>query len=148
MKEFFPKDKANMEVNATAAPPLAPAALDGSVTNRIDKSQLAIAEPKRLRDKAHLKFVASQPCLICGRQPAILITCGLPNPGQSASKSAMSSRCRSAAGIIGSCIRQAMKRRGGPRAILLRWRSLRIYGRKRVQSLRPLTTQYNGRVED
>ena len=36
----------------------------------IDKSQLAIAEPKRLRDKAHLKFVASQPCLICGRQPS------------------------------------------------------------------------------
>jgi hypothetical protein len=37
---------------------------------RIDKSVLAIPEPKRLRDKAHLKFVASQPCLICGRQPA------------------------------------------------------------------------------
>ena len=37
---------------------------------KIDKSQLAIAEPKRLRDKAHLKFVASQPCLICGRQPS------------------------------------------------------------------------------
>src|SRR5206468_3429232 len=36
---------------------------------RIEKSQLAIAEPKRLRDKAHLKFVASQSCLICGRQP-------------------------------------------------------------------------------
>ncbi len=47
----------------------------GSVENelsptRIDKSQLAIAEPKRLRNKAHLKFVASQPCLICGRQPS------------------------------------------------------------------------------
>ena len=39
-------------------------------TGKIDKSQLAIAEPKRLRDKAHLKFVASQPCLICGRQPS------------------------------------------------------------------------------
>jgi len=37
---------------------------------RIDKSQLTIAEPKRLLDKAHLKFVASQPCLICGRQPS------------------------------------------------------------------------------
>jgi hypothetical protein len=29
-----------------------------------------IGEPKRLRDKVHLKFVASQPCLICGRQPS------------------------------------------------------------------------------
>jgi len=37
---------------------------------KIDKSQLTIAEPKRLRDKAHLKFVASQPCLVCGRQPS------------------------------------------------------------------------------
>src|SRR5262245_22398453 len=39
-------------------PPLVPRGLD--------KSQLAIAEPKRLRDKTHLKFVALQPCLICG----------------------------------------------------------------------------------
>jgi hypothetical protein len=37
---------------------------------QIDKSMLTIAEPKRLRDKAHLQFVASQPCLVCGRQPA------------------------------------------------------------------------------
>ncbi|MFZ1195636.1 MAG: Rad52/Rad22 family DNA repair protein [Pseudolabrys sp.] len=66
MKEFFPKHKANMEISA----PPAPTALDSLVTNRVDKSQLAIAEPKRLRDKAHLKFVASQPCLICGRQPS------------------------------------------------------------------------------
>jgi hypothetical protein len=35
----------------------------------IDKSLLAIPEVKRLRDKDHLRFVASQPCLICGRQP-------------------------------------------------------------------------------
>lgn len=48
------------------APPLAPAA-GVSAGDKIDKSQLAIAEPKRLRDKAHLKFVASQPCLVCGR---------------------------------------------------------------------------------
>src|SRR4029453_3259241 len=36
---------------------------------QIDKSVLAIAEPKRIRDKGHLRFVASQPCLICGRHP-------------------------------------------------------------------------------
>src|SRR5215471_6997506 len=70
MKEFFPKDKANMDVNATAARPPAPVALDGSVPNRIDKSQLVLSEPKRLRDKAHLRFIASQPCLICGRHPS------------------------------------------------------------------------------
>ena len=37
---------------------------------KIDKSVLALAEPKRRRDKAHLRFVASQPCLVCGRQPS------------------------------------------------------------------------------
>ena len=37
---------------------------------QIDKSVLTIAEPKRLRDKGHLRFVASQPCLVCGRQPS------------------------------------------------------------------------------
>src|SRR5664279_6149172 len=36
----------------------------GLVPGQIDKSVLAIAEPKRLRDKAHLRFVASQPCLV------------------------------------------------------------------------------------
>jgi hypothetical protein len=57
------------EGHTAAAPPLAPAAPISSPA-KIDKSQLTIAEPKRLRDRAHLKFVASQPCLICGRQPS------------------------------------------------------------------------------
>jgi ERF superfamily len=36
---------------------------------RIQKSELILGEPRRHRDKAHLKFVASQPCLVCGRSP-------------------------------------------------------------------------------
>jgi hypothetical protein len=36
----------------------------------VDKSVLTIAEPKRVRSKEHLRFVAQQPCLICGRTPA------------------------------------------------------------------------------
>jgi ERF superfamily/Putative HNHc nuclease len=39
-------------------------------TAQIQKSELTISEPRRHRDKAHLKFVASQPCLVCGRSPA------------------------------------------------------------------------------
>ena len=58
-----------MGTPTSPAPPLAPKALPDLIPSRIDKSVLTIAEPKRLRDKAHLKFVASQPCLICGRQP-------------------------------------------------------------------------------
>ena len=36
----------------------------------IDKSVLAFGEMRRLRDKGHLKYVASRSCLICGRQPS------------------------------------------------------------------------------
>jgi len=52
------------------APPLAPKALPDLIPGRIDKSVLTIPEPKRLRDKGHLRLVASQACLVCGRQPS------------------------------------------------------------------------------
>ena len=38
--------------------------------SKIDKSVLTISEPKRIRSKEHLRFVAQQPCLICGRSPS------------------------------------------------------------------------------
>ena len=38
--------------------------------DKIDKSKLTFGEPRRVRNKAHLKFVASQACLVCGRSPA------------------------------------------------------------------------------
>jgi hypothetical protein len=37
---------------------------------RIDKSVLAMPEPRRYRNKDHLRFVASKPCLSCGRKPS------------------------------------------------------------------------------
>ena len=36
---------------------------------RIDKSVLKFGEPRRYRNKAHLRFVAQQSCLVCGRKP-------------------------------------------------------------------------------
>ena len=39
-------------------------------TKGVDKSALDLAEPRRLRDKDHLKFVASLPCVVCARTPA------------------------------------------------------------------------------
>jgi len=36
----------------------------------IDKSALAFPEPRRIRDRDHVRFVAKQPCLVCGRQPS------------------------------------------------------------------------------
>jgi hypothetical protein len=37
---------------------------------KIDKSLLTLSEPRRLRDKVHLRFVGAHPCLVCGRQPS------------------------------------------------------------------------------
>jgi ERF superfamily len=47
-----------------AGSPEAPAAA------RIDKSTLPIATPRRLRNREHLRHVAQQPCLVCGRKPS------------------------------------------------------------------------------
>ena len=41
-----------------------------SRSETVDKSALAIQEPRRVRDKEHLRFVAQQPCLLCGRSPS------------------------------------------------------------------------------
>ncbi len=56
------------EVDDSPATP-APVQADPA-PGKIDKSVLTISEPRRLRDKAHLRFVGSQPCLICARSPA------------------------------------------------------------------------------
>jgi hypothetical protein len=44
--------------------------LSNGARPKIDKSVLTFSEPKRIRCKEHLRFVASQPCLICGRSPS------------------------------------------------------------------------------
>ena len=49
-------------VEATAATDESP--------SRIDKSVLALSEPKRHRNKEHLRFVSQQACLVCGRTPS------------------------------------------------------------------------------
>jgi hypothetical protein len=41
-----------------------------STIEKIETSGLTHAEPRRLRDREHVKFVAGHPCLICGRHPA------------------------------------------------------------------------------
>jgi ERF superfamily len=58
-------------VDAGALPVwLGPADPDPTAAPRgIDKSALPIGAPRRFRDKAHLAFVASQPCILCDRRP-------------------------------------------------------------------------------
>jgi hypothetical protein len=44
--------------------------VNNAVSWHIDKSTLPLSEPRRYRDRAHLQFVAAQPCLVCGRSPS------------------------------------------------------------------------------
>src|SRR5262249_11925666 len=37
---------------------------------RVDKSLLTVAAPRRYRNREHLRFVARQACLVCGRKPS------------------------------------------------------------------------------
>jgi len=59
-----------------AAPPQTPDTPNAAKLERrarsktIDKSALALPEPRRIRDRNHVKSVAQHPCLICGRRPA------------------------------------------------------------------------------
>ncbi len=62
-------------VQQTPTEELSPGSYPKETDNRphskmIDKSLLALSEPRRVRDRHHVKAVAKRPCLICGRQPA------------------------------------------------------------------------------
>jgi hypothetical protein len=41
-----------------------------SRAKKIDKTALTLPEPRRVRDRDHIRYVAKQPCLVCGRQPS------------------------------------------------------------------------------
>jgi hypothetical protein len=44
---------------------------DQSVAEKpVDKSVLVFPEPRRIRDRDHIRHVIKQPCLICGRRPS------------------------------------------------------------------------------
>jgi hypothetical protein len=42
----------------------------GDEPTGIDKSVLTVAAPRRYRNREHLRYVARQPCLVCGRKPS------------------------------------------------------------------------------
>ena len=61
------KDRVSSHERGSAAP--TPADEPGQQL-RVDKSVLTLNEPRRYRNRAHLEFVASQPCLLCERRPS------------------------------------------------------------------------------
>jgi hypothetical protein len=59
--------------DAAATGPEATAATertDPGQAKGIDKSILAVAAPRRYRNREHLRYVAQQACLLCGRKPS------------------------------------------------------------------------------
>jgi hypothetical protein len=60
-----PETRSKAQLAATSEQPVR-----NGVGAKIDKSTLTISEPKRIRSKEHLRYVAQQPCLICGRAPS------------------------------------------------------------------------------
>jgi len=56
------------EVTPQEKPPASSPASDEP--SGIDKSVLAVAAPRRYRNREHLRYVAQQACLVCGRKPS------------------------------------------------------------------------------
>jgi ERF superfamily len=49
---------------------VAPENIDADRGKGIDKSILTIAAPRRYRNREHLRYIAQQACLVCGRKPS------------------------------------------------------------------------------
>ena len=59
------------EAAASSLPPLPrPGRKNRRRGSAVDKTVLALPAPRRIRDRDHVKSVAKQPCLVCGRRPA------------------------------------------------------------------------------
>jgi hypothetical protein len=72
LSELQPED-AGIPPTAELVPPAsvaadAPIGSEHRVPSGLDKSIVAAAKPTRHRNKEHLRFVAKQPCLVCGRK--------------------------------------------------------------------------------
>jgi hypothetical protein len=64
-----------LELNLPVPPrnsgePVLPSRVNNAVVWHVDKAALTLNEPRRYRDRDHLRFVSAQPCLICGRRPS------------------------------------------------------------------------------
>jgi len=63
-------DAVELPSKQTAKSPVAARANERRRASAIDKTALTLPVPRRIRDREHVKAVAKQPCLVCGRRPA------------------------------------------------------------------------------
>jgi len=77
LEDLLQKHRARLEQSTTHIADVAPSSVPeaaGSAANPPDAAEgdvavLAFPKPVRYRNRLHLRFVASQPCLVCRRQP-------------------------------------------------------------------------------
>jgi hypothetical protein len=116
MSELLPADdmvdsNKNLSVASSAAEAQASVGADPArAASGVDKSVLAIATPRRYRNREHLRYVMQQPCLVCGTN----------------------SRCRSAACIIAPPTGPATSKPGGRRPASIPSKLLANFGSTRV----------------
>ena len=68
---FATPPAAELQSPIAQPPEVKPAQLEKrSRTKKIDKAALTLAEPRRVRDRGHVRYVATRPCLVCGRSPS------------------------------------------------------------------------------
>jgi hypothetical protein len=67
-----PSNDGNSPVPQTAGPQVIAIreSADPGQAKGIDKSILTVAAPRRYRNREHLRYVAQQACLVCGRKPS------------------------------------------------------------------------------
>ena len=77
LSEFPSSDAATLSNDESSVPQIAGAraistteSADAGQAKGIDKSILAVAAPRRYRNREHLRYVAQQACLVCGRKPS------------------------------------------------------------------------------
>jgi hypothetical protein len=114
----------------------ATSATTGHALEAIDKSELAHPEPRRIRDKDHLRFVATQSCLICGRIPAVPIICALRKAAHLGERSATSGLSHSVEGIIARFTARVTSATGGEKPALTRTLPREAYGYRVIPRVR------------
>jgi hypothetical protein len=73
---FATPPAAELQAPSLAERPMMPPTLKPALpkkrsrTKEIDKTSLTLAEPRRVRDRSHVRYVSNQPCLVCGRSPS------------------------------------------------------------------------------
>jgi hypothetical protein len=87
-----------------------------AVSAKIQKSELAISEPRRHRDKYHLKFSRAW---FAGGAPQMPTAFASPNPARRGARSATNSRCHYAEPITAKTTVSEMKSTGGKGGLLI-----------------------------